>query len=100
MPHRARTWIVAASATLTFILSGRLAGALSFRMQEIAKELGVVYAVSTADINRDGKLDVVAINPTQVLWFENPTWEKHVILDGVTKKDNVCFAVNDADGDG
>ncbi|MCS7023283.1 MAG: VCBS repeat-containing protein [Bryobacteraceae bacterium] len=71
-----------------------------FRMEEIRKDWGVVYAVSLADMNRDGKLDVVAINNTQVAWFENPTWKRHLVLDGVTKKDNVCFDTYDVDGDG
>src|SRR5262245_18389896 len=71
-----------------------------FRMQEIQKDWGVVYAVSLADINGDGKVDIVAINKTQVAWFENPTWRRHIILDGITKKDNVCFDANDIDGDG
>ncbi|MCX6603028.1 MAG: VCBS repeat-containing protein, partial [Acidobacteria bacterium] len=73
---------------------------LRFRTQEIQKDFGVVYAVTTADINGDGKPDIVAINPTQVVWYENPTWDKHVILDGVSKKDNVALAVHDVDGDG
>src|SRR2546427_5227151 len=51
---------------------------LRVRSQEIGEDLGVVYAVTVADINGDGKPDVVAINPTQVLWFENPSWQKHV----------------------
>ncbi len=71
-----------------------------FRVQEIQKDFGVVYAVTLADVNADGKQDVVAINPTQVVWFENPSWQKHVILDGATKKDNVCIAGSDVDGDG
>src|SRR5437899_8420521 len=75
-------------------------GAIRFRAQEIQRDFGVVYAVLTADINGDGKPDVVAINPTQVLWFENPSWQKHVILDGATKRDNVCMAAADIDGDG
>ncbi len=76
------------------------ATALEFRAQEIQSQFGIGYAVSTADMNRDGKPDIVAINQTQVVWFENPTWQRHVVLDGVTKKDNVCFATNDVDGDG
>jgi hypothetical protein len=43
----------------------------NFRAQEIQRDFGVVYAVLVADINGDGKPDVVAINPTQVVWFEN-----------------------------
>ena len=72
----------------------------NFRAQEIQRDFGVVYAVLVADINGDGKPDIVAINPTQVVWFENPSWEKHVILDGATRKDNVCMAAIDIDGDG
>lgn len=73
---------------------------MGFRAQEIQRDFGVVYAVLVADINGDGKRDIVAINPTQAVWFENPSWEKHVIMDGATKKDNVCAAAADIDGDG
>jgi hypothetical protein len=68
--------------------------------QVIDSNFGIGYAVTTADINRDGKIDILAINPTQAVWFENPTWKKHIIADGVTKRDNVCIAVHDIDGDG
>src|SRR6266581_2337980 len=81
-------------------MAGWAQAGMSFRAQEIQRDFGVVYAVLVADINNDGKPDIVAINPTQVVWFENPTWEKHVILDGATKKDNVCIAAQDIDGDG
>src|SRR5579864_3564205 len=82
------------------LLAGAAQCEMKFRAQAIQRDFGVVYAVLTADINGDGKPDIVAINPTQVVWFENPSWQKHVILDGVTKKDNVCIAAADIDGDG
>jgi hypothetical protein len=86
-------------ALLPFAAAAAYAG-MNFRAQEIQRDFGVVYAVLTADVNQDGKPDIVAINPTQVVWFENPSWAKHVILDGGTKKDNVCIAAHDIDGDG
>jgi hypothetical protein len=73
---------------------------VSFRSQEIGKELGVVYAVTTADVNADGKPDIVAINNTQILWFENPAWTKHIVAEHVTKNDNVSVAPLDIDRDG
>jgi hypothetical protein len=71
-----------------------------FVHQELESQFGIGYAVTTADVNRDGKADVIAINPTQAVWFENPTWKKHIIMEGLTKKDNVCLAANDIDADG
>lgn len=73
---------------------------LKFRPQEIQADFGVVYAVTTADVNRDGKPDVVAINGTTLAWWENPSWKRHVILEGVTKRDNVAFSPHDIDRDG
>jgi len=73
---------------------------VQFRAEEIQQKFGIGYAVSIEDMNRDGKPDIVAINQTQAVWFENPSWTKHVILDGGTKKDNVCFSTHDIDGDG
>lgn len=90
----------------SLLFAGVLIGALplqavvKFRPQEIQNKFGVVYAVLIEDVNKDGKPDIVAINPTQVVWFQNPTWTKHVILDGGTKKDNVCISATDIDGDG
>ena len=81
-------------------LAASASGAIQFRSQEIQRDFGVVYAVLIEDVNADGRPDVVAINPTQAAWFENPTWQKHVLFDGVTKKDNVCIAGHDIDGDG
>ncbi|MBS1829906.1 MAG: VCBS repeat-containing protein [Acidobacteria bacterium] len=88
------------SALLAALAGFPLVAAISFRPQEIQDKFGVVYAVLIEDVNSDGKPDVVAINPTQVVWFQNPTWQKHVILEGGTKKDNVCISGADIDGDG
>ena len=71
-----------------------------FVAQVVDNNFGVGYAVSAADINKDGKIDIVAINPTQAVWFENPRWKRHIMSDGATRKDNVCLAVHDIDGDG
>ncbi len=72
-----------------------------FEAQEIDPHVGkVCYAVTTADVNGDGKPDIAALTEDSITWFENPSWEKHVILKGATEADNVCFAPHDIDGDG
>ena len=73
---------------------------LNFRTQEIGTGLGVGYAVSVVDMNDDRRPDVVVVDTGRVIWYENPTWQLHTIIEGQTKKDNVCIAPYDIDGDG
>ena len=72
----------------------------SFRMQEIETGLGVGYAVLLVDVNGDGKKDIVVVDTKRVVWYENPTWKRHTIIEGLTKPDNVSIAACDIDGDG
>jgi hypothetical protein len=73
---------------------------LHFRTQEIDTKLSIGYAVLTADLNNDKKPDILVVDQHKVVWYENPTWQKRVILDGKTRPDNVSAAVLDVDGDG
>ncbi len=72
----------------------------NFRQQEIENQLGVGYAVSLVDVNGDKREDIVVVDTNRVLWYENPTWKGRVIIENQTKKDNVCIAPADIDGDG
>jgi hypothetical protein len=75
--------------------------ALKFREQEIAKDFGVGYAVTAADVNGDKRLDILAISGTELVSFQAPNWERTVILGkGATTADNVTLAPHDIDGDG
>jgi hypothetical protein len=102
----ASSFATKAAVTAAIALAPAVPAHAGWKTQEIGTSLNVVYALSVADMNRDGKPDIVAINNTQVMWFENPTWTKHVVFDGPQsghpfwKKDNVCFATEDIDGDG
>src|SRR5262249_5383774 len=73
---------------------------LAFEMKEIDRSLGVGYAVLLVDVNGDGKRDIVVVDTTRVIWYENPTWQRRTIIEGVTRPDNVCIAAHDIDGDG
>jgi hypothetical protein len=75
-------------------------GSFQFRAEQIAQDFGVGYAVATGDVNADGRTDIVAINATDLVWFEAPSWQKRVILSGATPRDNVCIALHDVDRDG
>ena len=72
----------------------------AFRPQEIANDLTVGYGVRLVDVNADEKADIVVVDSDRVVWYQNPDWQMHTILQGQTKRDNVCLAANDIDGDG
>ena len=75
------------------------AGLPSFKIQEIDSGLKIGYAVIATDIDGDAKPDIVVVDQHKVVWYQNPTWKKRVLLDGKTKPDNVCIAALDIDGD-
>jgi hypothetical protein len=72
----------------------------AFRIEEIEKGLGVGYAVLLVDVNNDGKKDIVVVDQTRVVWYENPSWRRRNIIEGKTQPDNVCISAADIDGDG
>jgi hypothetical protein len=71
-----------------------------FKTQEIDAGLKIGYAVLTTDINGDKKPDIVVVDQHKVVWYENPSWKKRIILDGKSKPDNVCACAVDITGDG
>jgi len=70
-----------------------------FCVQEFDTRLKIGYAVVTTDVNGDGKIDIVVVDQHEVVWYENPTWKKWVIIRGKTRPDNVCITALDIDGD-
>lgn len=83
----------------TFALGG--AGAeVQFKTVEIDKAIEIGYGIAAADVNGDKKVDLVLADKAQIVWYENPSWNKHVIAEKLTPRDHVCIAAADVDGDG
>lgn len=74
--------------------------AAEFREHTIASDLKGGYQVVAADLNRDGKPDLIALasNLSELVWFENPGWQRHVLATGLSRAINV--AVSDPGPDG
>ncbi len=95
-----RTYAIAALSLFCTTLAADEPAFPRFKMQEIATDLTVGYAVIVADVNEDGKPDIVVVDSKRVVWYENPTWKCRTIISGKTKPDNVCITATDIDGDG
>jgi hypothetical protein len=74
--------------------------AIRFGAHTIATGLTGGYHVVVADLNRDGKPDVIALADglSELVWYENPGWQRHVIVSGRSQMINL--AATDVDGDG
>ncbi len=71
-----------------------------FREVTIPTTLKMGYQLVVADLNHDGKPDLIAVDErgTELAWCENPTWERHVIVQDVPRTINL--ETFDFDGDG
>jgi hypothetical protein len=74
-------------------------GQVEFARHEIDGNYPGGYQVAVADLNADGRPDVIALSTQadRVDWYENPSWQQHPIAR--TDK-NIDLAVHDLDGDG
>ncbi|HEV8132592.1 MAG TPA: VCBS repeat-containing protein [Acidobacteriota bacterium] len=73
---------------------------LKFQEHTIATDLKSGYQVAAADLNRDGKPDLIALasGMKDLVWFENPGWQRHVLATNLSRMINL--AAWDTDGDG
>jgi hypothetical protein len=71
----------------------------SYTEHTIASDLRGGYQVVVADLNHDGKPDLIALasGMTELVWYENPTWQRHVIATGQAHMIN-CATIQ-VDGD-
>lgn len=71
-----------------------------FREHTIATGLKGGYQVVPADLNGDGKPDLIALasGMSELAWYENPGWQRHVIAGGFQSPINL--GAWDYDGDG
>ncbi|HWB14323.1 MAG TPA: VCBS repeat-containing protein [Pirellulales bacterium] len=85
---------------LVAAMAADAAAEFRFRVQPLPERLEVGYAVTVVDMNADGRTDIVVVDTNRVIWFENPSWRVHTLIQDQTKRDNVCIAPYDIDGDG
>ncbi len=97
MRHTIRTL-----TALLFLAAGLAFGqqTVEFRSHVIESKMPGGYSVIVADLNKDGRPDVIGLTSkfTELSWYENPTWERHVLVKDMPGLVNL--AAYDIDGDG
>lgn len=58
------------------------------------------YQVEVADVDADGRLDVIALGGGTCAWYQNPSWRKRIITGPDTTPGIISSAATDLDGDG
>ena len=95
-----RTFLASIAA---IVLAGAPAAqppAAEFTAHTIDTGLSGGYQVVVADLNRDGKPDIIALASglKELRWYENPGWQKHVLVTGINQPINAAAHDIDADG--
>ncbi|MFM7077628.1 MAG: FG-GAP repeat domain-containing protein [Planctomycetaceae bacterium] len=97
---------LAAAAAALLAAGGSAAEPLPFAPRVVDPHPGeICYAVTLADVDGDGRDDIVVVTENAVLWYANPgsaegEWRKRTVIRDQTPRDNVCIAPHDIDGDG
>ncbi len=76
-----------------------------FTAQDLDTKIEIGYGLAVADVDGDGKPDILLADKKQFVWYRNPgkrgvPWDKFVLAENLTEKDNVCIAARDIDGSG
>ena len=95
--------------TLSFFLSAGLAFLNFFPLiaqvpsfhfeKETIDDIDIGYGLEIGDVDGDGTLDILLADKKQFVWYENGSWQKHVMVDNLTERNNVCLAARDINGD-
>lgn len=69
-------------------------------VEETIDDIDIGYGVNIGDVDGDKRPDILLADQHQIVWYRNGDWERFVMADQLTERDNVCIAAQDIDGDG
>lgn len=71
-----------------------------FEAETIDDEVSIGYGLQIGDVDGDGDDDVLLADESQIVWYRNGDWQRFVMAEDLTQRDNVCITARDLDGDG
>jgi hypothetical protein len=73
-----------------------------FNVHHVAMGIGQGYSLIVADMNHDGRPDMVSLGLTAdaIVWYENPYWTPHAVITAKDAPKPVYMDAADIDGDG
>lgn len=71
-----------------------------FDPQVIDTDISIGYGLSIGDVDQDGKPDILLADKSEIVYYQNGNWDKHVLSTSLTQRDHVCIAARDLSGNG
>ena len=62
--------------------------------------ISIGYGLAVGDVDGDQQPDILLADQQQFVWYRNGDWQRFVMVDQLTERDNVCLAAHDINGDG
>lgn len=72
----------------------------TFEPQTIDRLVSIGYGLAVGEVDGDGKPDILLADKTQIVWYRNGDWQRFVMAENLTARDNVAIAARDITGDG
>jgi hypothetical protein len=72
----------------------------AFEAQVIDDQVSIGYGLAIGDVNGNGRPDILLADKEQIVWYRNGDWQRFVIAENLTQRDNVCITARDITGDG
>lgn len=71
-----------------------------FETYVLDDSISIGYGLAIGHVDDDGRPDILMADKKQFVWYRNGDWQRFVIAENLTPRDNVCLAARDIDGDG
>lgn len=71
-----------------------------FEQQTLDDDVSIGYGLVIGDVDGDERPDILLADKKQFVWYRNPDWQRFVMVDNLTERDNVSLAARDINEDG